>query len=305
MKDQEQLISIVMPVYNAGLFLREALESILSQTYENWELICVDDGSTDNSLLILREYATDKRIKIYSTNKNRGVSTATNLAISKTKGNFIARMDADDIMLPNRLKKQLVFLKTHPLVVAVGGQCLLINEKSEITGQKKFPCANKEIYQMMYQAMPIQQPTLMVNLKLLPKNFRWYQKSTNTAEEVDLLFRLFNFGQCVNIVDFVLKYRIHSHNLSLKQPKKTFLVTYATRKKAVKSYGYQPTLKAKAINFAQYLIISLLPEKAIYPLFTIWRGLVPVKAFVPTVKLNTKVLAVWQGFSKVFVSLFV
>ena len=307
MKNQRQpLVSIVMPVYNAGLFLREALDSVLAQTYQNFELICVDDGSKDNSLSILRQYAAcDKRIKVYQNRKNKGVSKTANLAISKIKGDYLARMDADDVMLTARLEKQVSYLQKHPGVVVLGGQCQLINENGEMIGQKKFPCTNEEIYQMMYQAMPIQQPTIMVNLKLLPENFHWYQRGTNTAEEVDLLFRLFNFGQCANLADFVLEYRIHSQNLSLKQPKKTFLVTYETRKKAVKRYGYQPTLRAQVINFAQYLIISLLPGRAIYPLFALWRGLVPIKAFVPSLKLNIKPLAFWQDLARTFVSLFI
>lgn len=307
MKNQKQpLVSIVMPVYNAGLFLREALESVLGQTYQIFELICVDDGSTDNSLSILRQYAAlDKRIKVYRNRKNKGVSETANLAISKIRGEYLARMDADDVMLPNRLEKQVFYLQKYSEVVALGGQCQLINEKGEVIGRKKFPCTNEEIYRMMYQAMPIQQPTIMVNLKLLPENFRWYQKRTNTAEEVDLLFRLFNFGKCANLADFVHKYRIHSHNLSLKQPKKTFLVTYETRKKAVKRYGYQPTLEAQIINFAQYLIISLLPGRAIYPLFAFWRGLVPIKTLIPSIKLNIRPPAFWQDLARAFVSLFV
>ena len=218
-KQTSKLISIVMPVYNAGLFLRESLDSVLFQTYKDWELICVDDGSTDNSLDILQEYAlTDLRIKVFKNKKNLGVSATTNVAIRKCHGQYLARMDADDVMTPDRLEKQIKFLKRNQKVIVLGGQCQLINEKGEKIGQKLFPLTNTEIYQMMYEAMPIQQPTMIINLKLLPKDFSWYEIKTNTAEEVDLLFRLFKYGEFANLPDCVLGYRLHGKNLSLKNP---------------------------------------------------------------------------------------
>lgn len=274
-KNQKPLVSIVIPVRNAANFLQETLESILAQTYTNWELIAVNDNSQDNSLVILKEYSQkDKRIKVFSNPKHQGVSRTANLAISKTKGQFIARIDADDVMLPKRIEKQVKFLLKSPSVVAVGGQCILIDEDGQKIGEKTFPCQHKDIYRMIYQAMPIQQPTLMVNTALLPKNFVWYENEFSTAEEVDFIFRLFKYGQCANLKDYVLKYRIHQNNLSLKDPKKTFFLTYQTRKEATRKYGYQPALAARIINFFQWAIVSLLPKPVIFPLFVLWRGLV-------------------------------
>lgn len=281
-KNNQQLVSIVMPVYNAGEFLCASLDSILAQTYKNWELIAVDDGSTDNSLQILQDYSQkDQRIRVYSQVKNQGVSRTANFALKHIKGKFIARMDADDIMYPQRISKQVSFLKKHPAVVAVGGQCLLIDKKGEKIGRKTFPTNNESIYRMMYRAMPIQQPTLMVNKRLLPKNFIWYEKEYTTAEEVDLLFRLFQYGKIANLDDFVLKYRLHQNNVSLIDPKRTFFLTYQTRKEAVKKYCYQPTFEARLINFFQWLAITLLPAVAIYPLFALWRGVQPLRGFLP------------------------
>lgn len=306
MKKDAKLISVVMPVYNAGLFLRESLDSVLSQTYKNWELICVDDGSSDNSLNILLEYASaDSRIKVFKNKKNLGVSATTNFAIGKGRGEYLARMDADDVMTPDRLEKQIKFLKRNPKVIVLGGQCRLINEKGEKIGQKRFPLTHQEIYKMMYEAMPVQQPTMMVNLKLLPKDFSWYEKMTNTAEEVDLLFRLFKFGQFANLSDEILKYRLHGQNLSLKNPKMTFKITYRTRKMAVKKYGYNPTLKARFANFSQYLIVSLLPAKAIFPLFGLWRGLIPLESLMPKVSFPQLRFVFLENLARTFVSLFI
>lgn len=305
MKKDLKLISIVMPVYNAGSFLREALDSVLSQTYKNWELICVDDGSTDNSLDILQEYVLiDSRIKVFKNHKNQGVSTTTNYAIGKCHGQYLARMDADDVMTPDRLDKQITYLGKNPQVVVLGGQCQLINEKDQSIGQKIFPCNHQEIYQMMYQAMPIQQPTMMINLKLIPSSFSWYEKKTNTAEEVDLLFKLFKYGEFANLPDFILNYRLHGQNLSLKNPKMTFRITYQTRKIAVKKYGYVPTLKAKIANFGQYFVVNALPEKAVFPLFGIWRGLIPLQSLLPRITFPQIRFAFWENLARSFVSLF-
>lgn len=113
-------LSVVMPVYNAEKYLRDSIESILNQTYENFEFIIVDNMSTDNSLSIIEEYAKrDKRIKIHQCRK-KGFSHALNLGVDKANFNWIARMDADDISLPHRLKTQVKFIQENPMVSAIG-----------------------------------------------------------------------------------------------------------------------------------------------------------------------------------------
>lgn len=273
----DKLISIVMPVYNAGDYLDEALESVRVQTHKNWELICIDDYSTDQSYKKLQGYSKkDKRIKVYRNGAHKGVSYAANLAISKACGEFIARMDADDVMLPDRVEKQAKFLQENPDVIAVGGQCLLINKEGREIGKKVFPEQHEKVYDMIYRAIPIQQPALMVDKTRLPKDFVWYQSNLQYGEEVDLLFRLFNYGRCANLGAYLLKYRIHDKNVSLLHPKKTFLVTYEARKRAVREYGYKPTPLSRAISFLQRVAVGILPEKLVFPLFALWRGIVPI-----------------------------
>ncbi len=267
------LISIVMPVRNAGSFLIEAVESIRNQTYKNWELITVDDCSSDNSYEILKDFSKkDRRIKLFRNKKCLGVSGTANLALKKAKGDFIARMDADDISFPSRLEKQLIYLQKNKNVVAIGGQCNLINERGEKMGEKVFPTKTKDIKKMIFSNIPLQQPTLMVNCYLLPSDFCWYDEKQKTAEEVDLLFRLFQCGQVRNLKEKVLFYRIHGENTSLKDPKKTFFLTLKTRIKAIFKYGYRPTLQGIFITFIETIIVSMLPERLIYPLYIFLKG---------------------------------
>lgn len=268
-----------MPVYNAGDFLRPALDSILSQTHQNWELIAINDGSTDNSWSILKQFQSqDKRVKIFKNDKNHGIGFTTNLAIKKAKGAFIARMDADDISLPSRIKKQVKFLLQNPNVIAVGGQCHVINTKGEVVGKKNFPTEHQQIKSMMYNAMSIQQPTVMFNTKLLPKQFTWYNNSLSPVDDLDLFFRLFKYGQLANLNNFVLKYRQYHQSSSLKDPKKTFSLTKKVRKLAVKKYQFRPSLKNKIVAIIQEMIVKTLPSPFIYPAYSILRGITPLKA---------------------------
>lgn len=274
MKTNQSFVSIVMPVYNAGDFLIEAIKSLQNQTHRNWELIAVDNRSTDNSWQILQEFARDDiRIKIYRHDANQGVAYTANLALTKTRGQFVARMDADDISLPWRLEKQVEFLENNPEVVAVGGQCEVINRHGEIIGQKEFPKEAQLVVMMMFQSIPLQQPAMMVNRKLLPNDFIWYEDNYDVAEEVELLFKLFQYGKVCNLPEVVLQYRLHDKNISLQNPKRTFFLTFKTRLKAIYKYGYKPTLWGVTVTLIQLIAVSLLPSKLIYPVYALIRGM--------------------------------
>ena len=251
-----------MPVYNAGSFLVEAIESILSQTYKNFEFIIVDDCSTDNSWSILRNYAKkDSRIRLFRNTKNLGVSETAQKAIAKARGEFLARMDADDIASPSRLETQLNYLLAHPETVAVGGQCLVIDKDGQVIGEKKFPLSFEEIYSYIFKFIPVQQPTLMIAKGRLPKDFKFYRDGMNTAEEVELFFKLFQYGKVENLPEFVLKYRLHNNNTSLKNLKKTYLLTFYSRIGAVFQYGYRPSWDGLITTLLEAILVLLLPKQ--------------------------------------------
>lgn len=268
----QPLISVVMPVYNAALFLRLALDSILAQTYQNFEFIIVDDASTDNSYQILVEYAKrHKNIRLFRNSKNLGVSETVKKATDEVQGDFIARMDADDVSLPHRFEKQVAHFLKNPQTVALGGQCLLINEHNITTGKKSFPTDYKNIYKYIFQFIPVQQPTLMIARNRLPGDFEFYRNGLNTAEEVDLLFKLFTYGFVENLAEPVLCYRIHSANTSLMNVKKTFALTLISRIKAIYQYGYRPTLGGIAITILQAICVFLLPQRVTLGLYRLIR----------------------------------
>lgn len=265
-----------MPVYNAGEFLHPCLNSILNQTYENWELIAINDHSLDDSLNIITGYAKqDSRIKVVTNSKNLGVASSLNKAIKLAKGDFLARMDADDIMYPSRLARQLKHLNDHPNIVLVGGQCLTINRAGEPTGKKTFPISDEKIRDMIYSYSPVQHPAIMINRQLVPKNFSWYNTEACPAEDIDLYFRLFKHGQFANLSSLVLKYRLYPESTSMKDPKLNFFKTHQARSKAIKRYHLSPPLKYLVISSLQRLVISLLPSASIYSIYLISRGIQP------------------------------
>lgn len=262
------LISILMPVHNEEQFLVESIESMLAQTYSNFEFIIVDDGSTDKTPAILKSYARkDARIKVITIKKS-GLAHALNLALAQAKGHYIARMDADDISLPQRFQKQIAYLRKHTNVIAVGAQAELMDEYGQSLGLKSFPSQPKELYRLMFITMPIQHPLLMTYADVMKKCM---YENHSTAEDVSMFFQLLTHGDFSNVPEVLLQYRIRPQSNSLKNPKKTFMLTLKSRIKGVRTYGYKPTLSGLAINIAQASVVFLLPNALILTLYKIWR----------------------------------
>lgn len=272
MKKKMPLVSIIMTAYNAAEFVQPAVESIQNQTFSDWELIIVNDGSTDATGKILTKLVKqDNRIILINCRRNRGASRASNLGLAKAQGQFIARMDADDISMPDRLEKQARFLENNPKVIVVGGQCELIDKAGKSIGLKAFPTSHKAIYQSLYQYNPIQHPSLMINTRLLGKQKITYHTEVLLAHDLEILFKLSQYGKLANLPDIILKYRIHSDSLSLKHPKDTFKHTLKVRQIAREIYGYIPSKWGILVHNLQKMVMTILPSIVVYPLFRMIR----------------------------------
>ena len=260
----QPLVSVIMPVYNGGEYLSDAVASILNQTYKNLELIIVDDGSTDDSLKILRQYKSDERVKVIVLS-HRGLTHALNAGLEKTQGEFIARMDADDISLTNRLAIQMNYLKTHPKVIACGGQAIVIDPDGNPIAMKRFPQQHEKLYPMIMSSVPIQHPILLTYASIF-KSYR-YKDQYKTGEDVDMLFYILSKGKIANVPETIYKYRKSSRSNGYHNVKKTFKVTLASRITGITTYGYRPTLKGLAVTGLEFLIVSLLPSKLVVVVF--------------------------------------
>ena len=127
------MVTVGIPVYNAGKYLKNAIDSVLSQTYSNLEILITMDGATDNSLDIIKSF-NDKRIRLIADEENRGIAFRLNQQVRMARGSFFARMDADDIMFPDRIEKQLKFMAGNPDVDVTGGQAIVIDQDNAILG---------------------------------------------------------------------------------------------------------------------------------------------------------------------------
>jgi glycosyltransferase involved in cell wall biosynthesis len=269
MKTKNQsLISIIMPVFNGEKYLEHAIDSILSQTYTNFEFIIVDDKSTDSSPKIIKSF-TDKRIKIIKNKINSGVAFSLNRALKIAKGKYIARMDADDISYPTRIEKQVKFLDKNPNVIAVGCQVKIIGDNDQITGTRHYPLDPKTCHDYLMLTSPIQHPTLMARAKAYKKI--GYTSEYKTAEDWDLYFKFLNYGQLSNINQYLYSYRQLFGSNGFKNIKKAFILITKIRLNAILNYGYKPAWLMLLSNLIQTIIVFTLPEKTVFNLFNLWR----------------------------------
>jgi GT2 family glycosyltransferase len=211
------LISVLMSVYNAQRYLAQAVESILHQSLTDFEFLIVDDGSTDGSLAILQRYAQqDQRIRLLS-RANRGLVSSLNQLLELAQGELIARMDADDIALPNRFAEQVAFLQQHPEVVCVGGAQDWIDQAGRVLLHHPEAQQNDEIQQLALSGRtPINHPSAMIRTAAL-RQVGGYDPSFYPAEDLDLWLKLGEIGQLANLSTTVLQYRQHSQSISEQQ----------------------------------------------------------------------------------------
>ncbi len=218
------LISVILPVYNGALYLDEAIKSILSQTYSNFEFIIINDGSTDNSLEIInRHKSIDDRIKVIS-RENRGLIASLNEGIEKSEGTYIARIDQDDVSLPGRLEKQLNYMLKNHLDIC-GGDFTKIDVQNNVLEEHKVPKTESEIIITLATNMPFAHSCVMIKESFLSKNnLKYGLNGYRNAEDLDLWILMYENGAKFGNVDAkILKYRILPSSMSrtnLKEIKK-------------------------------------------------------------------------------------
>jgi glycosyltransferase involved in cell wall biosynthesis len=217
---KEISISVIVPSYNSERYLRESIESILNQTFGDFELIIVNDGSTDSSPEIIKEYSKkDRRVKFLNNPKNLGLQKSLNKAISEAKGKYIARMDADDISLPTRLETQYNYLEKNKDVFLVGSSAWIIDEDGKRIGAlRKFDVPNK-IKSKLEKRNPIIHPSVMFRAEA---RFRYRDKFV-CSEDYDLYLRILSKGlKITNLEEFLLEYRISKDSFVSTMPNQEF-----------------------------------------------------------------------------------
>lgn len=274
----QPLVSVIMPAYNATRYIHEAINSILSQTYTNFELIIVDDASKDETKKVIQDYVKKYPGKIkgvfLKVNQNGGGDSCANEGIKLAKGEFIARMDADDIADSHRLEKQVAYLQTHQDVVLLGSNAFVIDEHGLITGEKTEPSTHKEIYKLYGTLHPMIHPTCMIRRVIGGKPF-FYQTIYKDNRDYYTFFRLLCDGyKFANLPENLLYYRIHGNNYTFVNPKYKFYNTLHIRFEMLRLHGYKPSLSAVFSNITQALIVSVLPEQVLTNLYMLLKGII-------------------------------
>jgi Glycosyl transferase family 2 len=218
-----------MSVFNGEKFLQEAVESILQQTFRDFEFIIIDDGSTDTSGSILDSYQkSDVRVRVYH-QENKGLVDSLNRAWKLARGKYIARMDADDVSMPDRLTRQISFMDTHPLVAVAGGAIQLIDARGKTVRRlMKFPSTDSQIKELLRYDCALCHPTVLLRKSALVA-LQGYRKVVIDAEDYDLWLRIADRFHLANLDSVVLKYRLHSCQISVRKCRQEGLSGLAAR----------------------------------------------------------------------------
>ena len=210
----EDLVSVILPAYNAEGFIDECLESITRQTYTNLEILVLDDGSTDSTLKKLTEWKSrDSRISV-SSRENKGLIKTLNELISKCRGRYIARMDADDIAAADRISNQVEHLKNTEIGI-LGSNCLIIDEQSAKVGSYRFERKHENIKIDTFFRAPFCHPSMMFDLNKIQRQDLWYDPEYPHAEDLELWLRLLSKYKGANLRKNLIHLRRgHSTNIS-------------------------------------------------------------------------------------------
>ena len=226
------IISVVLSVYNAQKYLAEAIESILNQTYSNFEFIIINDGSTDKSLEIIKNY-NDKRIVLIS-RENRGLIESLNEGISQAKGKYIARMDADDISLPKRFEEQVAFMERN-LDIGICGTAVIGFGEAIEESIWKLSSSNNTIKTELLFSSCFAHPTVMIRRELIVKHNLFYNKAFIHSEDFELWTRMSEYTKFANLKMPLLKYRIVKDSVT-READKDIEQRYQTIKEIFKKY---------------------------------------------------------------------
>jgi len=238
-----------MPVYNAAKYLDETINSILNQTYNDFEFLIIDDGSTDNSLAILNSYK-DPRIIVHKNEMNNGYVKTLNKLIDLSRGEYIARQDNDDISLPDRIEKQVLFLNKNKDVGVCGTNAFIFGKNKKIS---RMPITDDEIKAYMIINNPMIHSTIMYRKSIFDVwNINKYNEDLCPAEDYAMWFEISKKTKLANLPQPLLKYRWHENNTS--QIKKTIQIEKANQiRKEILDYSLSHQMSKEEISLFKIL----------------------------------------------------
>lgn len=261
-----------MPVYNAEKFVTQAVESILNQTYEKFELIIIDDASTDSTSKILKDFKKkDKRITLIRNKENLGVTKSLNIAVAKAVGKYIVRMDADDWSYPDRFELQVKLMQDHPEVVVSGSYVEVCDSRLKTKYTRKYHLDDTTIRKHIFRYSPFAHPATIWKTNVLKKER--YNETITTCQDYELYFRVGKIGKFMNLDKPLLKLRLHEGSVSVIKNDLQWKNTVLIRFNAVLMLGYVMSNFDKIYSFLQEICIAVLPVNLRFILFNFLRRL--------------------------------
>lgn len=273
--EKKPKVSVIIPAYNAELFIEDAIKSILQQTLKDFELIVIDDASTDGTWAIIKNLAeTDARIRIHQNTVNLGITRNRNKGLDLAKGQYIAWQDADDISLPTRLEKQCAYLDSNEDVGIVGGYLELFRDQ-QVIGVRKYPTNDSELRRCMFRYAPVAQPAAMLRFEALTQVGRFNEKYV-TAEDLDMTFRIGEKYKLGNIDEVLIRYRESWTSDTFRNLRKMEFTSIKIRLNNFKSSSYNVAICDVIYNFLHLISIWLIPSRIKIGLFRKLRDSKPV-----------------------------
>jgi glycosyltransferase involved in cell wall biosynthesis len=256
-----------MPAYNAERYIAQAMDSILTQTLANLELIVVDDGSLDDTAEMVRRYADrDRRVRLLEHEANRNICHALNTGIEAARGAYVARMDADDWSYPYRLERQVAFMDAHPDVGVSGGTIEVCDEQLRPLNRRTYRRTDREIRQRLFRYSPFAHPTVIYRTSAA-REVGGYDPALADAEDYDFFFRLGRRWEFANLTDLLLRLRTTETSISQARGRRQERLTISIRFKARAEYGYSMSWIDVVYTVLQYLSSFLIPPRFKFWLF--------------------------------------
>ena len=234
--EQAALVSIVLPVYNGEKYLAESLDSVLAQTYQNWELVIINDGSTDGTENLILKYQ-DKRIKYLPNDGNKGIIFSLNRGLRESNGIYIARLDADDIALPHRLEKQVRFLSENLDYDMCGSYFQTIDSNGRLLKNVTFPTNNRDAQSYLLLHNCFCHSAIMMRTSIA-KELK-YDEDYQVCEDYDLWYRISRKGKILNLPEFTTLYRVHENNMSTRKSEIMFAHVNKINKRILDDLGIE------------------------------------------------------------------
>lgn len=241
----EPKISVIMPAYNAEKYIKEAIDSILSQTFGDFEFIIIDDGSTDNTCAIIESYS-DSRIRFFRNEKNMGVAATLNRGLDLARGEYIARMDSDDISLPQRFEKQVAFMDSHPDIAVCGTAIECFGARHETRFFSENDAALK--VDLLFGCC-FAHPSVMLRTSVIRSNSFYYDTAFDKMEDYELWCRVSKVGGLSSLHEILLKYRVHPGQVTQKPSPELHSQLLALRTRQMKELG----MSSDTADFSAFL----------------------------------------------------